>query len=84
MNETIEVCCLLFPDATSLWFPVGDHDAGKLIEAWKERLSPELRRQYHDSACLGAVAHLRMLRRDYNSIPATSQSAALFDAARSA
>jgi hypothetical protein len=77
-DDVINVTCLVFPDGSTYWYPTDDYRADRLIDKWKATLSVEQRRAYHDKGCLGGVVRLRMLRKDYQSIPATSQSEALF------
>jgi hypothetical protein len=52
-HEVIDVTCLVFPDGSTFWFPIGDCVPGKAVEAWKAALPAEKRRLYHDMACLG-------------------------------
>lgn len=80
MDDVIDVVCLALPDGTTLWYEPGDGRPDELIAAWKQQLPAEKRQLYESCGVLGGFVILRMLRQDYQSIPATSHSHAIFKA----
>lgn len=79
--DTIDVIVLVFPDGSTYWqeqtanFTMAT--AQKLAMAWREQLPADHRARMHDGKCMGGAVHCRMLREDYDAIPATNRSAAL-------
>lgn len=76
--EIVEVLCFNFPDGSTYWAERANVDPGAVVNAWKDRVAPQDRERY--SHAQGGFVVVRMPREDYQRIPATNQSHALFEA----
>lgn len=85
-QETINVICIVTPDGQVFYREMQDgdntpHVAQKIWRAWENSVPASRHDVYAAADVLGGVIAMRMLREDYQKIPATSQSAAIFAAA---
>jgi hypothetical protein len=81
IDESVSVTVLIFPDGMTHWFenkPVFKDKPNenleymkKCIRIWNERNRIKYGGSYDNFDLMGAVANIRMLREDFNKIPAT-------------
>lgn len=87
-DAVIEVTVVVFPDGSTMHAEgfLGGHALQALRDAWWDQVANRdntqtNRQRYADWSITGGVVFVRMLRSDYQDIPATNQSAALTAAA---
>lgn len=78
--EIIEVLCFVFPDATVYWAAASEMSPERIagvIANWRDR-APSKIKLACEAGANGGFVRVRMSLDAYRSIPATSESAALF------
>jgi|GEM_PF-6917964 len=76
MNDVIEVLCMVFPDGTTLWIDDTNNARQRVIDAWqawRARLSDDIRARYDVAKVLGGFVLCRMLREDFQAIAANNK-----------
>lgn len=74
-SDIIDVLCLVFPNGQTLFTEKASlEEVKRLTTNWKET-NPGSAEKWRD--CLGGFIFMRMLREDYQRIPATNCSAAI-------
>lgn len=86
MEDVLDVCCLVFPDGRTYWFETKGNEGHveQAIFSWKAGLSPEKRNAYEAAGVSCGAVFVRMLRGDFQQIPATNWSAEIESAIREA
>lgn len=74
--ETIDVLCCVTP-AGQVVYTTDDADARRVGRNWRAGLTVEQRAQHEAAHTMGGFVQIRMLREDYERIPATNESARL-------
>ncbi len=74
LERAIDVLHIAFPDGTSLWSDrVSSEYASQCVASWKAGMPADKLARYEAAGALCGAVVLRMLRSEYERIPATNQ-----------
>ena len=72
-GETIKLSCVILPDGTVGFMPEDRNAMRACTGAWLENLTDKQRTKYIDAHTFGGAVIIRLLKSDYENIPATNR-----------